>query len=166
MHVRNAYLVLNLITGCVSPQYHCRLDDFFETTCHGGPDVSGTICWQQLAGLDRATTILSKVSAPIQRSIMYPGTPSEDTIPSEEILFHHSTSSQRTITASQTKILKSQRMRNHLASLGLLIKMRKSQALSLQSQPVLANVGRFARCHEEWLSQTPKVCTTWHINLP
>jgi hypothetical protein len=32
MHARNVYLVLNLITGCVSPQYHCRFDDFFETT--------------------------------------------------------------------------------------------------------------------------------------
>jgi hypothetical protein len=50
-HARNVYLVLNLITGCVSPQYHCRFDDFFETTRHGRPDVSGTICWQQLAGL-------------------------------------------------------------------------------------------------------------------
>jgi hypothetical protein len=52
MHARNVDLVLNLITGCVSPQYHCRFNDFFETTHHGGPDVSGTICWQQLAGLD------------------------------------------------------------------------------------------------------------------
>jgi len=61
-HARNVYLVLNLTTGCVSPQYHCRFDDFFGTTRHGGPDVSGTIAWQQLAGLDRATTILSEVS--------------------------------------------------------------------------------------------------------
>ncbi len=85
MHARNVYLVLSLITRCVSPQYHCRFDDFFETTRHGGPDVSGIICWQQLVGLDRATTILSKVSAPIQRSVMYPETPSEDAISLEEI---------------------------------------------------------------------------------
>jgi hypothetical protein len=85
MHASNVYLVLNLITGCVSPQYHCRFDNFFETTHHGGPDVSGTICWQQLAELDQATTILSKAPAPIQRSVMYPETPSEDTIPLEEI---------------------------------------------------------------------------------
>jgi hypothetical protein len=52
MHARNVYLVLNLITGCVSPQYHCCFDDFFEKTRHGGPDVSGTTYWQQLAGLD------------------------------------------------------------------------------------------------------------------
>jgi len=28
-HARNVYLVLNLTTGCVSPQYHCRFNDFF-----------------------------------------------------------------------------------------------------------------------------------------
>ncbi len=82
------------------------------------------------------------------------------------LLFHHSTISQQTTTASQTEILKSQRTCNHLASPGLLIKMRESQVLSLLSQLVLVNVGGFARCHEEWLSQWPKVCTTWHINLP
>jgi len=71
-HAWNVYLVLNLTTGCVSPQYHCRFDDFFETTRHGRPDVSGTISWQQLAGLDRVTTILPEVSAPIQHSVMYP----------------------------------------------------------------------------------------------
>jgi hypothetical protein len=37
MHARNVYLVLNLITGCVSPQYHCHFNDFFETTRHNGP---------------------------------------------------------------------------------------------------------------------------------
>jgi hypothetical protein len=39
-HTRNIYLVLNLHTGCVSLQYHCQFDDFFETVRHGGPDVS------------------------------------------------------------------------------------------------------------------------------
>jgi len=86
-HARNVYLVLNLITRCVSPQYHCRFDDFFETTRHGGPDVSGTISWQQLAGLDRATTILPEVSAPIQHSIMYPKSLSERDIPPEKPSF-------------------------------------------------------------------------------
>ena len=37
MHARNVYLVLNIHTGLVSPQYHCRFDDFFETTRHGSP---------------------------------------------------------------------------------------------------------------------------------
>jgi hypothetical protein len=70
MHTRNLYLVLNLETGFVSPQYHCHFDDFFKTMCHGAPDVSGTICWQQLANLDHGTTILSEVSPPKQHSII------------------------------------------------------------------------------------------------
>jgi hypothetical protein len=85
MHARNVCLVLNLITWCVSPQYHCRFDDFFEMTQLGRPDVSGTIFWQQLTGLDQATTILSEVSVPIQCSIMYPETQSEDAASLEEI---------------------------------------------------------------------------------
>jgi hypothetical protein len=43
-HARNVYLVLNLMTRCVSPQYQCWFDDFFEMTCHGRTDVSDTIC--------------------------------------------------------------------------------------------------------------------------
>ena len=86
-NARNLYLVLILITGRVSPQYHCRFDDFFETTCHGGPDVSGTICWQQIAGLDCVNVILSEMSAPIQCSIMNPETPSEEDVPPEELPF-------------------------------------------------------------------------------
>jgi hypothetical protein len=78
MHARNVYLVLNLVTGCVSPQYHCRFGNFFETMCHSAPDVSGTICWQQLANLDCAKMALSKVSVPNQHSIMYLVTPSAE----------------------------------------------------------------------------------------
>jgi hypothetical protein len=74
-----------VLNGCVSPQYHCRFDDFFETTRHSGPDVSGTISWQLLAGLNCAETILSEVSMPMQHSIMYPETQSEANVPSEEI---------------------------------------------------------------------------------
>ncbi len=69
-HARNIYLVLNLMTGCVSPQYHCWFDDFFETTRHSGPDVSDTICWQQLAGLSRAAQILSDLARPMQSSMV------------------------------------------------------------------------------------------------
>ena len=66
-----------------------RFDNFFETTRHGGPDVSGTICLQQIARLDRANAILSEMSAPIQRSVMfmYPETPSEGDVPPEELPF-------------------------------------------------------------------------------
>jgi hypothetical protein len=78
MHARNVYLVLNLVTGCVSPQYHCCVDDFFDTTRHGAPDVSGTICWQQLANLDCAKTVLSKVLMPNQHSIMNLEMPSDE----------------------------------------------------------------------------------------
>ncbi len=38
---------------------------------HSAPDVSGTICGQQLANLDCAKTVLSKVSMPNQHSVMY-----------------------------------------------------------------------------------------------
>ena len=54
-HARNVYLILNLHTGCVSPQFHCRFDDFYEMVKHGGPDVSVPSVWQQLAGLVTAT---------------------------------------------------------------------------------------------------------------
>jgi hypothetical protein len=54
-HARNIYLVLNLHTGYISPQFHCRFDDFFETVKHGGPDVSVPLAWQQLSGLVIAT---------------------------------------------------------------------------------------------------------------
>ncbi len=78
MHARDVYLVLNLVTQCVLPQYHCRFDNFIETTCHGAPDVSSTICWQQLANLDCASMILSKVSMPKQHSIISSEMPSEE----------------------------------------------------------------------------------------
>ncbi len=68
IHARNVYLILNLTTGCVLPQYHCRFDNFVETMRHGGPDISITICWQQLAGLTRAGQFLSDLMAPTQPS--------------------------------------------------------------------------------------------------
>jgi hypothetical protein len=51
--------VLNLHTGCVSPQYHCRIDDFFETVKHGWPEVSIQTAWQQLSGLTIMTQMPS-----------------------------------------------------------------------------------------------------------
>jgi hypothetical protein len=50
-HARNIYLVLNLHTGCVSPQYQCQFNNFFERVRQGGPDVSVPTAWQQLSGL-------------------------------------------------------------------------------------------------------------------
>ena len=52
-HARNVYLVLNLTTGLVSPQYHCRFDDFFETVRLNGPDVITSANWKHLAGFSR-----------------------------------------------------------------------------------------------------------------
>jgi hypothetical protein len=113
MHARNVYLVLNLITGCVSPQYHCRFDYFFETTRLVGPDDSGTICWQQLAGLDQLTTILSKVSVPIQHSIMYPETQFEDAASSEEISvvppFHEFAADNRSVSDGDSQVTENAR---------------------------------------------------------
>jgi hypothetical protein len=77
-HARNVYLVLNLMTGCVSPQYHCWFDDFFEMTRHGGPDVSNTICWQQLAGLSCAAQLLSDLARPMQFSTVLQTIPLEN----------------------------------------------------------------------------------------
>jgi hypothetical protein len=51
LRARNVYLAINLHTGCVSPQYHCRFDNFFEMVKHGGPDFSVLTAWQQLSGL-------------------------------------------------------------------------------------------------------------------
>jgi hypothetical protein len=164
MHARNVYLVLNLITGCDSPQYHCRFDDFFETTCHNGPDVNDTISRQLLVGLNSPEMILSEVSVSTQHSIMYNETQSEANVPLEEISVH--TSLQWTITASQTEILQSQKTCNHLTNPGLLIKMRELQVLSLLSQLVQVNGGEFALCHEKWLSQLPKVSIIWLTSVP
>jgi hypothetical protein len=50
-HARNVYLVLNLHTGCVLPQFHCHFDNFFEMVRHGGLDVSVPPAWQQLSWL-------------------------------------------------------------------------------------------------------------------
>jgi hypothetical protein len=89
-HARNVYLVLNLIIGCFSPQYQCKFDDFFETRRHGGPDVSGTICWQQLAGLTQTTQILSNIVRSAGRTTtsneMISDPPSEMHAPLEEFL--------------------------------------------------------------------------------
>ena len=50
MHVRNVHLVLSLSTSLVSPQFHCRFDDFFETCKYRVPDGGISSTWQCLAG--------------------------------------------------------------------------------------------------------------------
>jgi hypothetical protein len=146
MHARNVYLVLNLITGCVSPQYQCCFVDFFETTRHGGPDVSGTICWQQLAGLDRVTAILSEVSTPTPHSVMYIQRHHlREKFCRRTNSRHRYSMSLRTTTVSLTEILMSQSTPSLLANHGLLFGLRESHQLSILSLLVPLNVDRFAQ---------------------
>lgn len=49
-HAWNVNLGLNLNTGLVSPQFHCRYDDFLKTTQHSECDVVMSANWKQLAG--------------------------------------------------------------------------------------------------------------------
>jgi hypothetical protein len=109
MHARNVYLVLHLVAGCVSPQYHCCFDDFFKTTHHDAPDVSCTICWQQLANLDRASTILSKVSMPTQHSVIFWETWSKEDVntmskPIFEPLTYNNTSDDYSISDADSQV--------------------------------------------------------------
>jgi hypothetical protein len=83
-HARNVYLVLNLSTGLVSPQYHCRFNDFFETTKYSGPDVSVSSTWQQLARLGHANKVPSQGLSQTLHSPMSTETPSDINAPSEE----------------------------------------------------------------------------------
>jgi hypothetical protein len=59
-HAWNVYLVLNPITQLVSPQYHCRFDNFFKSVRHQGPEVNISTTWQQLLGLARADAPLAE----------------------------------------------------------------------------------------------------------
>ncbi len=85
MHARNMYLVLNLSTGLVSPQYHCHFDDFFETTKYGGPDVLVSSTWQQLAGLYCMAESLSPNKTPTLHSRTQAETPSDISVLSEHL---------------------------------------------------------------------------------
>ena len=53
-HARNVNLILNLSTGLVSPQYHYKYDNFFETVRYTQPDIVPVHTWKQLAGLMRS----------------------------------------------------------------------------------------------------------------
>lgn len=56
-HARNVHLVLSLTTGLVSPQFHCRFDDFFKTCKYGVPDAGLSSTWQRLAGFLRGNGV-------------------------------------------------------------------------------------------------------------
>jgi hypothetical protein len=54
LHACNVHLVLSLTTGLVSPQFHCRFDNFFGTCKYGVSDMGISSTWQHLAGFKRA----------------------------------------------------------------------------------------------------------------
>ena len=92
-HARNINLVLNLNTGLISPQFHCRYDDFFETTQHSERDIVTSANWKQLAGFtkyDGTPTVQDRLSSADQHVIPIGTnlTPPEN----EPIEFTHKTS--------------------------------------------------------------------------
>jgi hypothetical protein len=98
---------------------------------------------------------------------MYPETPSEDAVPLEDISvippFHKFVVDNQSVSDRDSQVTENTRpSRQSQAS------HQNEGVTSIEplSQPVLVNVGRFASCHEEWPSHSPKVCTIWHINLP
>jgi hypothetical protein len=56
-HASSVSLVLSLETGLVSPQYHVRHDDFFETVRPSSQNPSTLSMWQSLAGLKEVKTM-------------------------------------------------------------------------------------------------------------
>jgi hypothetical protein len=69
MHARNVYLVLNLHTGLVSPRkITVALTISLRRHIMGLPKFLTPFTWQQLAGLGRASKVLTQVSAPILHS--------------------------------------------------------------------------------------------------
>jgi len=65
-HTRNVNRVLNLNTGLVSPQFHRRYNDFFETTKHSERDILTSSSWKQLAGFtkyDGTSTMQDRLSS-------------------------------------------------------------------------------------------------------
>jgi hypothetical protein len=58
-HARTVSLILNTQTGTVSPQFHIKHDDFFDTVNQNDP----TVLWKQVAGLSSPST--SPTPAPL-----------------------------------------------------------------------------------------------------
>ena len=71
-HSRSVGLVLNPRTGHVSPQYHIKQDDFFETATGKPTDFDAPEpIWKRLAGLDRDPS-LGQGKAKGKASIVFP----------------------------------------------------------------------------------------------
>jgi len=58
-HAQNVCLVLNLNTGLVSPKYHCRFDDFFESVKFQSPKLTVPTTWKSLSKLTQGNTSTS-----------------------------------------------------------------------------------------------------------
>ena len=54
-HARTVLLVLSTTTGCVSPQFHVKHDDFFESVSAGAGNKPATTVWQSVAGFRKPT---------------------------------------------------------------------------------------------------------------
>ena len=94
-HARTVNLVLNLFSGLVSPQFHCRYDDFFETTHHSHQDVMTQANWKQLAGFvkyDGTPTVQDRLSRSAQ--IVAPIGTSSAPITINSVQFSQDTSSE------------------------------------------------------------------------
>jgi hypothetical protein len=66
-HSRKVALVLNLLTGHVSPQFHVEFDDMFETMRPSAGNSPPVSTWQQKAGfLDAEKGIKSKSQSTVQ----------------------------------------------------------------------------------------------------
>ncbi len=171
MQARNVYLILNLVTGCVSPQYHCCFDNFFKTMHHGAPDVSGTICWQQLANLDPTKMVFSKVSMPNQHSVVSLEMPSdEESHIMSNLVFKPNTFDTMSDDSSISEALQVSK-NSHTPW------QNWSSHTTDEVTPVEPTVtagtsqhGRVCTCHKEWPNPCPngvymetKVCTTWHL---
>ena len=55
-HAKNVCLVLNPSTGLMSPQYHCRFNDFFESVRFQNPKLTVPTIWKSLSKLTQGST--------------------------------------------------------------------------------------------------------------
>jgi hypothetical protein len=92
-HARNVHLVLSLTTGLVSPQFHCRFDDFFKTCKYGVSNAGTQSTWQHLAGLKH--TMINPALLTDQRLLGEPllnknGTPRGSQLPPGDVSISNS----------------------------------------------------------------------------
>jgi transposase InsO family protein len=99
-HARNVNLVLNLSTGLCSPQFHCRFDDFFETTQLSLSDVETTSLWKQLAGFSRHAETPTQRNLPVRPIGTTQAPPPHDTPPDDDISFTNDVSTDDVNAAS------------------------------------------------------------------